>query len=276
MRIWHQSMAPLGEFGQYAALLDDHMRQMASAGTIVTVHGAAPGSYLGRPPAEILKYPYAKHLIQSQAIENCLKAEREGYDAVAFATFGDPYLTECRSVVGIPVSSMVESSLLVGCSMAGQMALVTLSPGNVQRVHDLVRRHGLSSRVSSVVALEPRVTESDLVGLLDQGNANELVSNFTTVAQRAVHTGADLIIPAEGALNEVLFRNGCHHVGDVAVMDILAVLLGYSELLVQLQGRSGLTVGRRWTYPRPSAELIRDLRAAVGLSQEGHDGFSKP
>ncbi len=265
MRIWYQSMAPLSEFGKYADLLEEHVARVTKADTTVDLHGVAPGSYLGRPPAEMLRFPYAKHLIQAQSIEGCFQAEQEGYDAVALATFGDPFLTECRSLVQLPVSSMVESSLLMGCSLAGQMALVTLGPNGVQRTAALVRRHGLSSRVSGIVPLDPAATEADLVRLLSSDDTDQFVSNFTTVAHRAVESGADLIIPAEGALNEVLYRNACTHVAGVAVMDTIAVLLGHTELLVKLHQR-GLTTGRRWTYPRPSDELIGDLRASAGLS----------
>jgi allantoin racemase len=190
---------------------------------------------------------------------------------VAFATFGDPFLTECRSLLQIPVSSMVESSLLVGCSMARQMALITLGPNTVQRVSELARGHGLSSRISGVVPLDPPVTEASLVDLLDSGMAEQFVSDFVAVAQQAVEGGADLIVPAEGALNEVLFRSGCERIRGVAVMDTLAVLIGYTELLVNLRSRSGLTVGRRWAYARPSADVIRDLRASAGLNIESHD-----
>jgi allantoin racemase len=74
MRIWHQSMAPLGEFGQYANLLEEHIERVAAKGTIVTLHGARPGSYLGRAPGELLRYPYARHLIHSHATRPNRKA----------------------------------------------------------------------------------------------------------------------------------------------------------------------------------------------------------
>jgi allantoin racemase len=271
MRIWHQSMAALDDYGAYLTCLDGHVKSVASPDTTVTLHGARPGSYLGRAPAQVLRYPYAKHLIQAQAVEHCLQAQAEGYDAVAMATFGDPFLTECRSVVDIPVASMPESAALVGCSCADRMALVTLGPGNVRRVVDLVARMGLSSRVCSVVAVDPAITEADLAAALEEGDLAVLVDRFTEAAQSAIKTGADVVIPAEGMLNEVLFQAGCHRIGDVPVMDALGVLIAYTEMLVQLRTRTGLSVGRRWTYPKPDADLLGELRRRKGLPVIGGD-----
>lgn len=259
MRIWHQSMAPLDQFGDYQTLLERHLTASSSDGTAVTVHGATPGSYLGQAPGRLLRYPYARHVVQSQAIEHCLQAEREGYDAVAFATFGDPFLTECRSLVDIPVTSIPESSLLVGCSLAKQMALVPLGPGYVRQVQELVARIGLSSRVSAVVPLDPPATEADLVEALLPGRGDDLVSRFSRAAQTAIRDGADLIVPAEGLLNEVLFQSNCTRIGDVVVMDVLAVLVAHTELLVDLKARAELSVGRKWSYPRPDPELLAEL-----------------
>jgi hypothetical protein len=271
MRIWHQSMAPLDDFGVYRSCLQQHVASVATPTTTVTIHGALPGSYLGLTPARLLKYPYAKHVIHSQAIEHCLEASSEGYDAVAFATFGDPFLTECRSLVDIPVTSMPESTLLVGCSCANQMALVTLGPGNVRRVTDLVRHLGLSSKVSAVVALDPPVTEAELVAVLTAADFTELVGRFQVVAERAIESGADVVIPAEGVLNEVLFRGGCNRIGDVSIMDALGVLIGYTELMVHLRSRTGLSAGRRWTYPKPDTALLAELRQRHGQAPIGGD-----
>ena len=55
-------------------------------------------------------------------IENAIKAEREGYDAFVLGSFSEPFLREIRSAVDIPVASVVESSVLVGCSLGHYVA----------------------------------------------------------------------------------------------------------------------------------------------------------
>src|SRR3954466_656076 len=204
MRIWHQSMAPLDEFAGYAKLLEEHVASVVSPGTEVVLHGSRPGSYLGLTPAELLRFPYARHLVARQALDFCAEAESEGYDAFAFATFGDPFLVECRSLVDIPVVSMVESTLHVARSLADRIALVVLTPRSRPRVVDMVRRMGLEDRIASVTSLEPPVTEKELLAICDRGGDDAFVAGFEQVARRAIDEGADLVVPAEGVFNEVL------------------------------------------------------------------------
>ena len=269
MKIWHQSMAPLDDFGVYPEVLATHLAEVVSPGTEVVLHGTTTGSYLGRQPVRVLRFPYARHLIQRQALEYCYTAEQEGYDAVAFASFSEPYLTEARSLVDIPVASMPESNLLVGCSLGQQMALITLSRRSVPRLRAMIAQHGLSSRVSGVYAFDPTMPEDDLLAVLAAGGTEAFTRRFTDMAARAIDGGADLIIPAEGVLNEVLYVSGVSRVGDVGVMDGVATVFAYVELLVRLRQRTGLGVGRAWTYPRPDPELLTELRRSAGL--EGDD-----
>jgi len=261
-RIWHQSMAPFDALGSYALALTARLPRLVSDGTEVVPHGAPPGSYVGRAPAEILKFPYAHHLIQSQVLDLCRQAEREGYDAIAFATFGEPLLRQSRSLVDIPIASMAEASLLVGCSCARQMALITLGPENVRRVRELVDRHAMRERVSGVYALDPPLTERELARAFAE--PDPVLASFKRAAHQAVAAGADLIIPAEGVFNEVLAAQEVREIDGAAVMDCVVVVLAYAEMLVALRRRTGLAVGRRWEYPRPDAALLAALQQQFG------------
>ena len=264
MRIWHQSMAPLTEFGAYADVLRPHVDAVVAAGTEVVLHGTRRGSYLGRAPATVLRYPYAKHVIQTQAIDACRQAEAEGFDAVALASFGDPFLTECRSVVEIPVTSMVESALMVGCTFAHRLCLVTLTPRSVPRVAEMVARHGLASRVEVTSFAQP-VTEADLVPMLAPGaDASSLVAEFEKAARRGIDAGADLIVPAEGVLNEVLWSNGVRAAAKAPVMDVIGVVMAYTEMLVRLRAVTGLAPSRLLSYPIPDPELLAALTGQGG------------
>jgi hypothetical protein len=73
-----------------------------------------------------------------------------------------------------------------------------------------------------------------------------------------------VIIPAEGALNIALVRNGLQVVDGVPVLDSYGALLGMAELLVRMRQTSGLTTGRNGRYARPQAALIRHLSAVTG------------
>lgn len=263
IRIWHQSMVSFDNLGFYAKALADHAKAVISEGTEVVFHGVPAASYGGRAPAEVMKYPYANHLILSQALESCYQAEREGFDVVAIASYCDPFLRQARSLVDISIASMAESTLLVGCSMAKYMALITLAPENVRRVREIVERQGLEKRVSGVYVLDPPINERELGRAFE--DPAKFIAGFTRVAEKAIAEGADLIIPAEGVFNEVLFAHRVNRMGNVSIMDCVGVVFMYAELLVNLKRRVGLAVGRRWEYTKPDPSLIADLRRLSGL-----------
>jgi allantoin racemase len=272
MRLWHQSMASLSEFGAYVDVLRRHVDAVIPPDLVVDLHGSYPGSYLDRAPADILPYPVVKHFVQEQIFDHCLRAEREGYDAIALASFSEPFLTEVRSLVDIPVASMPETCMLVGCSYASRLALVTLTPRSIPRVRALVEQHRLGGRVIQIVALDPPVTESYLVAILNgQLDPAALLSSFRACVSAAASAGADLIIPAEGALNEVLWSQELFEVNGLTIMDGLSVVLRYAQLMVDLKRTVGLGPARAASYPLAPPELVaramdnaRSHRATTG------------
>lgn len=262
MRIWHQSMTVLDDYGFYADTIARHARASVAPDTDVVLHGLRPGTYGGLAPADVLKYPYPYHVILEQALENCYEAQRQGFDAVALASYSEPFLREARSLVDIPVASLAESTLLVGCSMARLMGLVSITPDVVRMTWDVIHKHRLDDRVSGIYTLDPPIDELGLSVAFREPTA--FLAAFEHTARAAIAAGADLIIPAEGILAELLWTSGVRAIDDVCVMDSLGTLFMYTELLVNLHRRTGLGVGRRWEYARPPAEVLQRVRASAG------------
>jgi len=258
IRIWYQSMAPLAGLSGYVDALQRHAKQACPEGVEVVFNGASEEPYRGYMPTDILKYPYVKQVLQTEAIEFCRQAERDGFDAVVLGSFSEPFLAEIRSLLEIPVISMPESVLLTACSLAEQFALVALTPASARRVRNLVRRHGLESRACAIQSLTKPVNENDLNAAFAAPKA--IVADFTAAAERAVNAGADVVIPAEGVLNEVLYENGVRNVMGATVMDCVGVALLYAELQINLKRRLGIGVGRRWTYAKPPLELLERIK----------------
>ena len=264
VRIWHQSAAPFGAMGAYQEALIKHVNAIVSPGTEVVFHGLDPALYAGHPPADVLKYAYLRQVILSRIVEHCIQAEREGYDAVTIAAYNDPFVREARSIVDIPVVSMAECSMLVACGTAKRFALVTLTPENVWRLREIVERHGFEKRVSGIYAIEPRTTEREL----SQGFANPkpVIDLFNRAAERAIAAGAELVIAAEGVLNEVLVAHAYQRVGQTPVLDCVGATFLYAEMMVALRRTTGLAVSRVWDHAKPDATLVAELRRAAGLN----------
>jgi Asp/Glu/hydantoin racemase len=266
IRIWHQSMAELDTLPAYRQALEAHLPRVLppESGTQVVLHGMPPGTYPpGAAPIDVLVHPYAYHLTMNRVLENVVQAERQGFDAVALGSYSEPLLREARSIVSIPVASMAEATLLVGCSVARYLAIVTVSAEVARMTERLVAGHGLQGRVRGVYVLDPPVNEHAIARAFDA--PAPLLASFLQTARRGVAEGADVVIPAEGVFNEVLFAQGVARLDDVPVMDCVGVTFLYAELLVQLRRRTGLEVGRRWEYARPGAAVIAHVRQQAGL-----------
>jgi Asp/Glu/hydantoin racemase len=258
MRIWYQSMAPIGQLGRYVAALNAHAAAACSPGVEVTLSGAGAAAYATRTPQELLRFPYAKHVLGQEAIDHALRAEREGFDAFILGSFSEPFLLEIRSLLEIPVVSMPEAALLLSCSLAERIGLVALGPGAALRLRRTAARHGLEGRVSGIHTFAKPWDEAELEAAFDDPAA--LIAAFEETASQAVAAGADVVIPAEGVLNEVVFANGVRRIGGATVMDCVGAALLQAEMLVAAHQRLGIGVGRRWSYPRPPADILDELR----------------
>ena len=259
-RIWLQSFTDLTQLPGYARMLAQHAERVCRSETKVDIHGVRPGTYPeGVAPIEALRYPSFRHLLDLQVIENAVRAEREGYDAMAVSCFYDPGLEPARGSVDIPVASICESALLVARSVGRSFALIGLEEENAAFLRDLVRHYGLQDRLACVIALDPPVTEPEL----DQAFAgsSEFVRRFEDSCRQQVgSTGADVLIPAEGVLNTALVRNGVQEVDGLPVLDAYAILLSYTGMLVNLRRTTGMGVSRIAYGPRPPDSLVAHFR----------------
>lgn len=259
IRIWTQSITDLTQLPGYEKVLKAHAHQICGTDTVVDVHGVRPGTYPnGMAPIEMTRYRWADHLLSAQVVENIVRAEREGYDAVAISCFLDPGLEEARGLVDIPVVSSCETALLVSSAIGRAVGLLAIDEHMAAKTRELVRRYGYADRVTTVETLSPPITEHEL----DRAFAGSpaFVERFTRQAAKLVEAGTDVIIPAEGVINTVLVRNRVQTVAGAPVLDSYGALIAFAKMLVQLRRCSGLTVGRRGAYIRPAPEIIAHMR----------------
>lgn len=262
IRLWHQSMTELQVLQEYRTTLEQHARAVLPEGTEVSVHGMPAGSYGGMAPSDVLGYPYAYHGILSRVTEAAYQAQEQGYDAFVVGSYSEPYLREIRSLVDIPVASLAESTFLVGCSLGKYQALIANVPEVARIVRASVEKHGLRERVVGVYAIDPPLNEPALVRAYQ--DPGELVEGFRRIARKAIDAGADVVIPAEGVLSELLYANGLTEVDGVPVLDSLGVAWHYAEMLVGLWRQTGLRLSRRWEYAQPSPEMVAHVRRLTG------------
>lgn len=263
MRIWYQSAVEMNSASNYSEALNAHFARVADPGTQVDLHGVEAGTWAGQQPSQLLEYPAIFHVALGGAfLRNAVRAEREGYDAFIIGTYIEPYLRELRSAVDIPVVSSLETMLLVGCSTAHTVGLITLNQKLLWSIRTSIERHRLGARVGPVLVMDPALNEHELTSLFAAPEA--YLGRFVETAKHAVAAHADAIIPAEAILAEIVAANGIHEVDGATVMDGIGIPVAYAEMLVKLWRSTGLRAGRRWHQPRPPPEMLDLFVARLG------------
>ncbi len=259
MRIWHQSMTTLQEQPGYAALMQEQAKRVCAPETVVDLHGLTPGTHPpDLAPIDAAGLAWLAELNALQIVENVIRAEREGYDAVAMSCFSDPQLDACRSLVDMPVVSAFESSLLVASTSARAFGLLVPTVGAVRNNRKRVRHYGFEHRVTVVSSCDPPLTERDM----ERGFAGDvqMVDRLVANIRRVAAQGADIVIPAEGVLNALLVRHGISNVDGVPVLDSFGAVIALAQMLAGLHRSTGLRNARSGAYRRPDTRHVAHSR----------------
>lgn len=171
-------------------------------------------------------------------------------------SFSEPLLREIRSAVSIPVTGILESSMLVSCSLGRRTAPIANAPEIAFIVQSAVEKHGLESRVLPCVALDPPMHEAELMAAA-ASDPQAVLQAFSKAAQHAItHQGADVIVPAEAVLATLVVANKLKTINGAPVVDVLAIAWRYALMMVRLRSDCGVEVSRVGAYARSDPALI--------------------
>jgi Asp/Glu/hydantoin racemase len=274
IKIWHQSFTDLSQMEFYKRTLQEHAANVVGPETSVAVHGLRPGTYGGGiAPIDAIKFRYLEMLNEDQLCEAALAAERDGFDALAIGCFFDPALRAARSLVDIPVVSLAETCGLIACSYGRKFAVVTLCGEESANLVELYEQYGLDRRLAGVLSMDPPIDEFTLEA--EDDTVVEVQRGFERACERALDLGAEVIVPGDGVLNEFLYRQGWSTIGGgTTVMDSIATLFNYAEMLVGLRRNSGMLASRRQMYVKPEAAMLRSAREFAAREALAEADFS--
>ena len=273
MKIWHQSFSDLDRAPVYRATLARHAAQVMPPGTTVALHGLRPGTYgPDFAPIHAIRHRYLEFLNEAQVCEAAMAAERAGYDAFALGCFYDPALRAARSLVDIPCIGLSETCMLVACSLGHRFGLVSLEDSQRAQHEELARAYGLLDRLAGVVPMHPPIDEYMLE--IDEDAARPMLDAFSLAARGLVDRGAEVIIPGDGFLNELIWRHGVKTLHGAVVMDALGTLFHHAVFMAGLRTGLGLQISRAGHYARPPAAMLDQARAAAGAQPMQEDEFS--
>ena len=162
--------------------------------------------------------------------------------------------------------------MLVACSLGHRFGLVSLEDSQRAQHEELAHAYGLRDRLAGVVPMHPPVDEYMLEA--DEAGSRPFMAAFEAACRRLVEAGAEVVIPGDGFLNEMVWRHGLKTAAGVPVMDALGTLFHHAVFMAELRNRLGTGVSRAFYYARPPQAMLDSARAAASARPMTEDDFS--
>jgi len=158
-------------------------------------------------PISIESY-YHRYTATIEVLQMIQKAEREKYDAVIIACFGDPGLEAARELVHIPVIGIAEASILLASMLGHKFSIIVILRCSIPRAERYVRQLGLSSKLASIreigmgiVELERNREEAEKLimekcrRVIEQDGAEVIVLGCAGMSGLAKRVRQELMVP---------------------------------------------------------------------------------
>ena len=268
MRIWHQSMAVLGEVPTYGTALRRRLPHIVRGDTEVVLHGLLPGTMDSDYPKEDLGSSYLNYLHGNQWIAAALDAEEQGFDAMVLATIANPMLREIRTLTDIVAVGYGDVAFRLAALYGHRFGILFFNSVREGYWPDHVRNMGLADSFAGVMLAG--VGFHDVVAAHgDTALREKVIETVIASGERMVkETGANVIVPGEMPLNLLLADAGIANIGGATVIDGLALTFKTAEMMVDLRRSTGMMQGRRgWGHNAPNRNRVKQAQAFYGLDK---------
>lgn len=255
MKIWMQSGSGLATdattpYGRrYEQSLTRHLQAVARPDTQLKAFG------IDATPFGKDRYHAAYHRVVSLMIKSALRAEPQGYDAIAVVNTFDHGYYELREIVDLPVVFITESALYLACQLAPTFAFVTHNQAILLHVTELAKRYGVAGRLVSGSHLD--LTYDDFPRMYN--DPAPYLATFEAVARQVIARGATLILVAGNPVNMFLLDQGVRDIDGTPILDCCTAVVKTAELMVDLH-RLGIRRSQKGLFTAPSAAEKVQLR----------------
>ena len=256
MKLWLQSGSALAAdagtpYGKrYEASIAKHMQSVARPDTELQIFG------IGRTPYGKDRYRAALQIVTTEMIKNVLRAEEQGFDAVAVINTLDHGYYEMRELLDIPVVFISESSMHLACQLAPSFSFITHNAAMQLHVGELAKRYGLADRM--VEGADLGLTYEDFPKAY--ADPEPYIDGFAEAARQAIARGAAMLMVAGNPFNMFLIDQGVRDVDGVPVLDCSTAAIKAAELMVDLE-RLGIRRNATGLFDPPPAEAKAAMRA---------------
>jgi len=196
-------------------------------------------------PASI-ESTYESVMAEPFAVEKIIEAEKHGFDAVAITCMCDCGLHSGREQVNIPVTSALESSVLLASALGLKFSIVTIADSLTPLFLRNLRSIGVESNLASIRSVDIPVLE--LQSDVEKTREALLRESEEAIEKDGAHV---IILGCTGMTGMAQWLKEKIH---LPVIDGLEAAVKLAEVLVDM----GLSQSKR-TYPKPPVKEIRGV-----------------
>lgn len=252
IKIWFQGATDRVQHSAYIAKLEPHLKSVVDPATTLSFNTTTP-------PATTT-HAVTEFRMAGNFIRNAVRAEREGWDAVAITHFQDAGLAEAKSVTKLPVLGLGETTLTFSLTLGRKLGLVTINPQFIPWHEDQIVRYGLGARATGVRAVDCTVREfMEAFAAPESEVARNLAGKFEHECKALLAAGADVIVPAGGLPMMMFASTPGANIDGAPIVDGLAVLAKMTEVAVKLRRQCGIEVSRKSNYAFPPAQALQEF-----------------
>ena len=203
---------------------------------------------------------------KAQLVEEAIKCQQEGFDAVVMAPAIDPGLDEARALASIPVVGSLESGMAVSQFIGRRVGIIGVRAGYTTIIDNNVKRYGLRERM--IDNRPVRFWEMDYKDVTRAllGDGGDFIKKFEQVGQELIEDGADVLVGGCQFFGAILKRIDYKWVmGDgVPFIDCAAAGLKMAESMAGLTRSIGLKKSESPFSPFQSIDPALIQKSAKG------------
>jgi allantoin racemase len=186
-------------------------------------------------------------------LEEVLRAEREGFEAVFISCMRDVAISAAREIVRIPVVGPSQTCMAVASTLGSKFGVVTVVKNTVPFFIRTAREHGMERNLAGVRPINIPVLDLDR-----DRDREKLITALARESKKLVedYNADSIILGCTGLVGTA--RDVQQRVG-VPILDPTPISVKFAELLVATR-----TIHSAQTFPRPP-EKFRKLPEGLDL-----------
>jgi allantoin racemase len=200
-------------------------------------------------------------LVAPGVVEQAVKAEANGADAIVIDCLIEPGIDACKEVVKIPVVGIGQVAFHTAAMLGTRCSVVTTGKTNVPLLERFIRAHGFNAQCVNVRTIN-----------VHQDSDYELDKVYECLQEHIISSieqdRADVVILGSGRLvgyqERLMQRLASHNYEGVVLIEPLPLGIHYAHTLVA----AGLSTSRI-AYPSPEAKVVHGYKHFSALKDMG-------